>query len=382
MQVGQDVLVPGCTNGYRQWDHHTEILIENSVVARNRAVSGGCTGGGISVSSGHVRLHNVNLTDNQANYTGGGLSAGNMGSQDSCALAFDRVHIANNVARNGAQVFNGCGGSVTAENNFTVQMGASPFEVVMTAAGNITFQQSSVFQCPQGSIFRDDMRAFGANSVTVFNKNCLQLISSLQFGCIVCDNALYATAVSTSTGTPGQSNAASCEPCPHGGSCVDGLLLPAQGYWGDGENAQFILCPAGYCDPELVPVSPLPSGDNRTLINPCSPHRQGILCGDCEPEYSEVFGSTACVESSACMHSQAVFWPVFVVLILITAVVVLFISGVFTTRKPPAADQVAGGSVSEQQQKRKQHAIEVALRKGTLKLLCYYFQVRAALMIS
>ncbi len=69
-------------------------------------------------------------------------------------------------------------------------------------------------------------------------------------------------------------------------------MLP--GYWCgvsafDPTALECMECPEGYCKEE------------RTLFNEtCVGHRTGLLCGGCEPGYSDAFGTDKCKPTTEC----------------------------------------------------------------------------------
>jgi len=86
-----------------------------------------------------------------------------------------------------------------------------------------------------------------------------------------------------------------CHACPGEAECVDGsevLVLP--GYWCgvsafDPTALECMECPEGYCK------------EKTTLFNEtCVGHRTGLLCGGCEPGYSDAFGTDNCKPTTEC----------------------------------------------------------------------------------
>ncbi|KAK2163560.1 hypothetical protein LSH36_77g02000 [Paralvinella palmiformis] len=98
-----------------------------------------------------------------------------------------------------------------------------------------------------------------------------------------------------------------CVDCPEFATCLgDGQIMALRNYWGlkkrNGTNdVRFLLCPAGYCDPEICHG-----------IQCCSNNRTGVLCGKCQPEHDFHLGTDSCIPKSGCHKglSATVLWPV------------------------------------------------------------------------
>jgi hypothetical protein len=180
---------------------------------------------------------------------------------------------------------------------------------------------------------------------------CLYLASSLQFGCTPCPAGTYALTGGYSNGAPGNVINPSCNPCPFGGTCVNGSVIAQPGYWGAANASDvvsFTLCPSGYC---------CSSPANCVSMSSCAGSRTGTLCGDCLPGYVEAMGSTLCVHVSACADGKVMFWVLFILAMFLNAVVQLaFVSDVWN---PSSARPDA-----------------------TIKCLLYFFQVAVLMLMS
>ncbi|CAD5123937.1 unnamed protein product [Dimorphilus gyrociliatus] len=105
-----------------------------------------------------------------------------------------------------------------------------------------------------------------------------------------------------------------CYSCPYGGDCASEIrAIP--NYWGYyyGNRIAFLPCPPNYC----CSIPPCQG------IQPCSKNRQGRLCGQCAPGYSEAFFSTTCVKNENCSK----WWPW--ILTAVIKIVYIFIFSVF-----------------------------------------------------
>jgi hypothetical protein len=109
-----------------------------------------------------------------------------------------------------------------------------------------------------------------------------------------------------------------CHPCPSGAECMSqqGVALAQIDHWYDDldGSAQFYPCPTGFC---CLGDSNSTSGCATTDSNRCAPHREGFLCGVCEPGYASISGRE-------CIECEDVNWPVMMGL-LSAALVFIFL---------------------------------------------------------
>jgi hypothetical protein len=142
-----------------------------------------------------------------------------------------------------------------------------------------------------------------------------------------CPDQFYSLQQGSSSGQPGQSSLFNCSACPLGGQCTSSGVSAVPGYWGaqtpslqvaatehpdvstppsptpgslvsdlnDIPSLSFSLCPRGYCCTGDA-GSPTPC----SAIDVCAGNRQGQLCGDCAPGFTESFGSAVCVPVPSC----------------------------------------------------------------------------------
>lgn len=109
-----------------------------------------------------------------------------------------------------------------------------------------------------------------------------------------------------------------CEPCPYGGTCTAGSVVPVDGFWGhvdrDG-TVSFARCVEGYCCDT--------NEHTCDAVSACSETRRGTLCGECEHGMSESLGSLKCVPDDAC-DQLAWALPAFILLSFVYALYFLF----------------------------------------------------------
>ncbi len=110
-----------------------------------------------------------------------------------------------------------------------------------------------------------------------------------------------------------------CRDCPHGANCTLGIAaLP--NYWGyktHDEQVKMVRCPRSYCN----------QGQHSYHVQPCSEHREGVLCGRCKHNYAEAFLSEICVPHSGCI-SPVVFLSFYISWILLMAVLLLLLKDI------------------------------------------------------
>ncbi len=223
-------------------------------------------------------------------------------------------------------------------------------QVVVSMASNIT-AANSTFTCPVASHFSDSLGGlFGPGAIAVPSGRCGDgrslLISTLQFQCEQCGEETYSLLAGSSGGSPGDSTAFPCLPCPDGGRCLSGALVASAGHWGavvaprvppasassPSPTVVFALCPEAYCC-DGTPTWPCDT------INACGGRRIGVLCGDCPSGYVESVGSAVCVEEGQCAKDAAVVWSFLVVGLVVAAVLQLaVVSDVwFPSKDAPSA---------------------------------------------
>lgn len=89
-----------------------------------------------------------------------------------------------------------------------------------------------------------------------------------------------------------------CLECPYGARCQEGITA-VPNFWGyvKGNTIAFQHCPKGYCC----------SSTHCPNYNTCKPNREGTLCGQCRPGYSEALFSPTCVKDETCDPTW--LWP-------------------------------------------------------------------------
>ena len=225
-----------------------------------------------------------------------------------------------------------------------------PPQVFIGNGGNVSFAAGTWLQCPSGTVFRDAYHGLygpgGAYPVT--SPLCVStpiLQSTLQFDCARCGPGLYTLLAGNSSGAPGVDNNVSCLPCPIGGVCQLGNVAAAAGWWGAADAAgavSFAPCPDGYCC----------DSEGCAGVDACVGHRDGPLCGGCAAGFVHGVGAADCVADADCGRDSGVVAAVLAAVAVVDAVLQL---AVVSDVLLPARDYPT----------------------GKLKLLVYFFQVRA-----
>ena len=93
-----------------------------------------------------------------------------------------------------------------------------------------------------------------------------------------------------------------CHLCPYGGRCLNGISA-VPNFWGyvtgAGDSVRFQGCPRGYCCATTADCHG---------IDVCRSNRVGVLCGQCQPGFSEAIFTADCFPNVDC--NPTVGWPV------------------------------------------------------------------------
>ena len=130
-------------------------------------------------------------------------------------------------------------------------------------------------------------------------------VETLWIHCTPCDEAMYSLThaqVVINNLDVHRVSEAHCKRCPYGAHCHIDVKAKAN-FWGESHNNEvaMYLCPEEYCCQDLV----------CSTYDICAPHREGILCGQCEQGYSESLFSAKCIKNEECTYATT-FWLVIV----------------------------------------------------------------------
>ena len=182
--------------------------------------------------------------------------------------------------------------SLSLQNSLILHQGVSTitWDVRQGQMGNlyIYFKTGVLIKCLTG-------KKILVHNNTSHNQNTFKFIS---VSCSFCPQNLY----SLSTGHvdlfsqhhPLKKTDAKCYHCPWGGVCEKGKIRAANNFWGFifKKEVRFASCPYGYCC------------FDKECINYFSCHagRTGILCGQCQKDFTENLVTADCLPIENCRH--------------------------------------------------------------------------------
>lgn len=185
-------------------------------------------------------------------------------------------------------------------------------------------------------------KSYKLDQLSYFCESCPRNKYSLDFGYLnyslrYKDDAYFTLLVNGKYPTPAYSGSydyhdIECQQCPYGGKCLQEISAVSN-FWGyatAGHQVRFQRCQKGYCC----------SLANCTGFNTCTQNRTGVLCGECEPGYSEAMFTADCVLNSKC--DPRIGWPVMLTSAILYFIFLLFqkdirdlmFSQIFRTAKP------------------------------------------------
>ena len=244
---------------------------------------------------GSVVVKNSNFTNNTAEEEGGSLFI----SSD-INLHMEDVYIENSLSETRAAIGDVMymTNTVTLSNvRITLAAANNDNSVVFYHAADILQNSIDVSQllllCPRGHEANQLMATTsGSNpaamqSLQVYCRSCPPMQYSIQEFRLVL-NGITADVLPHNH---------SCHYCPSGAICDDGIQN-RDDFWGLNGSlgaVEMYQCPDGYCKRDET---------KSVSYSNCADHRGGVLCGRCQPGYSESLLGTACVEQSHCQTSN------------------------------------------------------------------------------
>jgi hypothetical protein len=230
--------------------------IRGAIFANNNASCIQCFGGGLHLVNGFSEVDLTSFVGNAASELGSAIGV----EGSNASLAVTNSTFMNNV---GGDVASSSTGLLSFDDRTRFTENGRPATVIRSA-GFVTFPPDE-------------------------NVDCHDLLRSRQgslIQCIPCPKDTY----SLHPGGKGDhEKTRECHACPGEAECLGGsevLVLP--GYW----------CGVSASDPTALECTEFPEGyckEETTLFNEtCVGHRTGLLCGGCEPGYSDAFGTEEC----------------------------------------------------------------------------------------
>lgn len=323
------------------WTPSMALTVQDCQFVSNTVVTPASQGGAIWFhGADRLRLQRSHLQRNAAQFLGGGVSASGNVTLEVAACTFD-----NNTAPQGGHLYVDTQADVAVtDSQVALQTDAGWW---VHQAQTFSVERAS-WTCPVGFVLRQTRLEWGdalQDDGHFFHR------STQQVECQACPAGLYSLdSALLSSESENATHQVVCEDCPYGGECSRGAAdvrgLP--GFFGVSEPAAnntnsnappgvlFTACPPGYCSAALHPWD-----------ESCAPHRQGRLCGECAPGFSQVVGSSQCAPDAQC---SALAWmlPLSVALAALWLAVAL-------------REQTAG-------------------REGTLQVAVYFVNVAALLL--
>jgi hypothetical protein len=278
-------------------------------------------GGGIYFDGSAITVSNSRVFKNAADQSGGGIlsviSSLNM-STVVAAIVLSNVSFYDNFITNDPSAYGAAAfisGNVRLElaNGTSFAMiGSASFttsEVVLSVDRRMNEPKDLAISCNAGGLLRmtrtniEKQELTSTSPSVAFQKNtqcsphCPNVpVLSFDIGlngffasCVPCPRTTYSLEVSS------LSNSINCLACPVGAECDGGASFHAkEKYWGWKTSQKelanpFVMLPPGYgCR------------KNCNAIDNCGGNRNGVLCGDCAPNFSVAFFSTECVPSAQC----------------------------------------------------------------------------------
>lgn len=278
-------------------------------------------GGAIRVHRGDVILVGSKFRENTARQLGGAIYVDINGS-----LTIDGAYFEN--SRSTQRPLEGdiiySNGVIAIRNSKMNVTGASSHVSILCHSGTVwSIEVVSIeITCPMGYRLRITnssayrvvteglQKSYKLDQLSYFCESCPRNKYSLDFGYLnyslrYKDNAYFTLLVNGKYPTPAYSGSydyhdIECQQCPYGGKCLQEISAVSN-FWGyatAGHRVRFQRCQKGYCC----------SSANCTGFNTCTKNRIGVLCGECEPGYSEAMFTADCVLNSTC--DPTIGWPV------------------------------------------------------------------------
>ncbi|KAJ5077897.1 g protein-coupled receptor-related [Anaeramoeba ignava] len=212
----------------------------------------------------------------------------------------------NNTAEQSVAMFAFTDSLVTIRNNmYKAQIQDETFVEILSPKTPNWVSNNSV-KCPSNSV------------VTINEEVNFEQALEHSFGCDVCLPGTYSFPLASSSITAG-----TCFDCPAEAICRGGMDIRAKsGFWGTQldpakKDITFFFCPTDYCSNE---------DSEFAQYSHCSGNRDGTLCGDCKPGYTETLRMHPhCASTEKCHTQIAQFLLLLLPKVIIYAILLLYI---------------------------------------------------------
>ncbi len=273
-------------------------------------------GGAVRIQKGDVIFINCTFINNTARLLGGALFLDRQSKVTIMNSHLDNTDVKTQHSMQGDMLYSN-GFVKIRDSTFHVETADDHVALMRHSGDHWSLEVESLwFQCPVGHrllminttshrIMKEMglMRSHKLDQLSYYCKTCGNNQYSLDYGYLnytLMDNTTEYFTLLINGREPFQSHSVnfnygniSCHECPYGADCYHGISA-VPNFWGytHGERASFQHCPPEYC-----------CSDTRCpSINSCALNREGRLCGQCKPGFSEALFSSKCVPDSICKH--------------------------------------------------------------------------------
>ena len=255
-----------------RFQHNPNAVVNNCIFKGNGAE---ISGGSIYSSTHTLIIRNVSMQSNE-NHSMSSLQGALITSKGLCRIKSSSFEVTKSVDLRAAVSFDSCSDHGMA----------------------LTVDNSSQFFCPIGSQI--------LHRYVKYSKKNQNIFTNIALYCVPCPLNHYN--LNRSIFTKYSKNNAICEQCPPGGKCQSGIIKARDNFWGHLNNKtnliNFFMLPSGYgCQKNQC----------RAYYS-CSANRKGILCGECENNYSESMYSSHCIANRYCQVKK--FWIIAFLLVI------------------------------------------------------------------
>ena len=172
-----------------------------------------------------------------------------------------------------------------------------------TKAGIVKFEKSTQLQCAVGSALRLDN--FSHFILWPFSRSpCKLKVTVITLSCHECVPGLYSLQRGQITDTLKKQVDSIFNPfcisCPEGANCSRNVEAKPN-FWGylvsnNPPKLQFVHCPPHYC----MRKPTTKKNPDLSVYNSCRGNRDGVMCGRCQPGYTETLFSKKCKPTDKC----------------------------------------------------------------------------------
>ena len=356
------------------WQYEAHVRFEDTIFEGN----GGLITGAVYICNAYTTFERCRFRNNLAiDNSGHVYSAYGTGQVDfkDCIFSSTKVNmtIGNVTFHKSTFLHSESGGPINLTNTTMVSLSSQRnFYPVLDISngGYVYMDHTSTIQCPTGSqLLLDNMTHFVYTEHN--NSVCIVNVTVLKYSCLRCPQGFYSIQKGVSYGLV-LNHTVKCLKCPFGASCIQRNIDAKPNFWGYPISSNppaltFITCPEHYCKKSTSEIG----------YNNCQGNRNGTLCGNCTPGYSESLFSTECRMNEECNNYW--FW---ILMILLTTGLALYL-----LLKPPIL-VFLGNQILWFREKDENHQENDLGRNdqhsdsGYIKITFYFYQAAEILMVG